>query len=195
MCIRDRPIGDRCSGRLADNPLHLQPGQLSRALGRFSSGIVKIGGHADYRFRHLLAQKAFRILLQGTQDKEMCIRDRERTLGRQFHPWEGGEGKIPKQYVTALLQLAKEHNARGEYARAEELLRQAAGSYPWNLGEGKLYGAQENHIYYYLGCTLEAQGRAEEAAECFAKASTGISEPVGALSLIHISSNSARVKS
>lgn len=52
----------------------------------------------------------------------------ERTLGRQFHPWEGGEGKIPKQYVTALLQLAKEHNARGEYARAEELLRQAAGS-------------------------------------------------------------------
>lgn len=105
----------------------------------------------------------------------------ERTLGRQFHPWEGGEGKIPKQYVTALLQLAKEHNARGEYARAEELLRQAAGSYPWNLGEGKLYGAQENHIYYYLGCTLEAQGRAEEAAECFAMASTGISEPVGAM--------------
>lgn len=105
----------------------------------------------------------------------------ERTLGRQFHPWEGGEGKIPKQYVTALLQLAKEHNARGEYAQAEELLRQAAGSYPWNLGEGKLYGAQENHIYYYLGCTLEAQGRAEEAAECFAKASTGISEPVGAM--------------
>ena len=50
--------------------------------------------------------------------------------GQQFHPWEGGEGKIPKQYVTALLQLAKEHNARGEYARAEELLRQAAGSYP-----------------------------------------------------------------
>ena len=61
----------------------------------------------------------------------------ERTLGRQFHPWEGGEGK--------------------------------------------LYGAQENHIYYYLGCTLEAQGRAEEAAECFAMASTGISEPVGAM--------------
>lgn len=105
----------------------------------------------------------------------------ERTLGRQFHPWEGGEGKIPKQYVTALLQQARKHYAQGSYEEAEKLLRQAAGSYPWNLGEGKLYGAQENHIYYYLGCTLEAQGRRKEAEECFAKASTGISEPVGAM--------------
>ena len=31
--------------------------------------------------------------------------------------------------------------------------------YPPNLGEGKLYGAQENNIFYYLGCAYQALGR------------------------------------
>ena len=101
--------------------------------------------------------------------------------GRNFHPWEGGEGKIPKQYVTALIQLAKEGMKKGDLEEAEKLLLAAAGPYPWNLGEGKLQGAQENHIYYYLGLVYERMGEQQKAKDCYEKASTGISEPVGAM--------------
>lgn len=100
---------------------------------------------------------------------------------RNFHPWEGGEGKIPKQYVTALIQLAKEGIKKGDLEEAEKLLLAAAGPYPWNLGEGKLQGAQENHIYYYLGLVYERMGEQQKAKDCYEKASTGISEPVGAM--------------
>lgn len=105
----------------------------------------------------------------------------EMTEGRQFHPWEGGEGKIPKQYINALVELAKQAIAASDYEKAIDLLTRAAGSYPWNLGEGKLLGAQENHIYYYLGIAYEKSGCTEKAQECYEKASTGISEPVGAM--------------
>lgn len=103
------------------------------------------------------------------------------TLARKFHPWEGGEGKIPKQYIFSLVQLAREALQKDDPQTAEQLLVRAAGSYPYNLGEGKLYGAQENQIYYYLGIAKERLGKKEEADACFEKASTGISEPVGAM--------------
>lgn len=100
---------------------------------------------------------------------------------RQFHPWEGGEGKIPKQYLTSLIQLAKEALLKKEAEQAAALLEKASGLYPHNLGEGKLYGAQENDIYYYLGIAYERLGKPEKATACFEKASVGISEPAGAM--------------
>ena len=69
----------------------------------------------------------------------------ERIMGHNFHPWEGGEGKIPAQYRTALMKKA---NAEPE--RAVEYL-EAALVYPHNLGEGKLVGNLDNDIYYILG--------------------------------------------
>jgi tetratricopeptide (TPR) repeat protein len=103
----------------------------------------------------------------------------EMIMKRQFHPWEGGEGKISTQYITALVALAKEHIKKDNYEEAVKLLKQAAGSYPINLGEGKLYGAQENHIYYYLGCAYEGLKLADKAEESYLHASSGLSEPVG----------------
>lgn len=99
-------------------------------------------------------------------------------MGRRFHPWEGGEGKATGQYVTALLEMAKEQMGAGNWKESEELLRKAL-LYPENLGEGKLEGTKDNHIYYYLGLVLDAQGRKEEAKECWEKASLGEQEPAG----------------
>ena len=60
-----------------------------------------------------------------------------------------------------------------------DVYKRQAGSYPYNLGEGKLAGAQENNIYYYLGCAYEGADQPDKAAACFQKASVGISEPAG----------------
>ena len=106
-------------------------------------------------------------------------------MGRRFHPWEGGEGKVTTQYTIALLEMAKECLKKGkedpkEYEKAEELLRRAL-VYPENLGEGKLEGTKDNHLYYHLGLALEAQGKNDEARKCFEKATIGTDEPAGAM--------------
>lgn len=102
----------------------------------------------------------------------------ELIMGRKFHAWEGGEGKITTQYTMALLGLAKEALAKKEPQEAETLLRKAL-VYPENLGEGKLEGTKDNHLYYHLGLALEMQGKMEEARDCFEKASVGTDEPAG----------------
>lgn len=72
----------------------------------------------------------------------------------KFHPWEGGEGKIPAQYKRALMGLAYECINKKDYDTANEYLQQSL-VYPENLGEGKLYGTLDNDIYYMLGMTYE----------------------------------------
>lgn len=101
-------------------------------------------------------------------------------MGHKFHPWEGGEGKVTAQYTLALLEMAKKAQKEGHFRESEELLKKAL-VYPDNLGEGKLEGTKDNHIYYYLGLAIEAQGRKEEAKECFQKAAVGTDEPAGAM--------------
>jgi tetratricopeptide (TPR) repeat protein len=100
--------------------------------------------------------------------------------GRQFHPWEGGEGKVTGQYVTSLVEIARRLIREGDYAGAIERLEQAQ-TYPPNLGEGKLYGAQENNIFYYLGRAYEGQGASDRANDCFERSATGLSEPASAM--------------
>ncbi|MFK7800238.1 MAG: DUF5107 domain-containing protein [Anaerolineae bacterium] len=99
---------------------------------------------------------------------------------RQFHPWEGGEGKVTGQYVVSLVELARNDIAEGDYSDAITKLTQAQ-RYPHNLGEGKLYGAQENNIFYYLGVAHAQAGNQTEAQRCFEQAATGLSEPSSAV--------------
>lgn len=100
--------------------------------------------------------------------------------GHIFHPWEGGEGKVPMQYQTARVELAKEAIARKDYPAAVSLLEQCL-EYPHHLGEGKLYGAQENDFYYLLGICHKAMGDNEKAEECFRQATLGPTEPAAAM--------------
>ena len=104
----------------------------------------------------------------------------QQLMQRNFHPWEGGEGKVTGQYVTSLVESARALIAAEEARSAVDLLMQAQ-VYPHNLGEGKLYGAQENNIFYYLGCAYECLGDLEEALQWFERASTGLSEPTSAV--------------
>ena len=101
-------------------------------------------------------------------------------MGHHFHPWEGGEGKITTQYTLALLEMARKALKEEQFEKAEELLRKAL-IYPENLGEGKLEGTKDNHVYYHLGLALEGQGKTEEAKEYFERATIGTDEPAGAM--------------
>ncbi|SFE43518.1 Tfp pilus assembly protein PilF [Chitinophaga sp. CF118] len=99
---------------------------------------------------------------------------------RKFHPWEGGEGKVVGQYILCHIELARRAIQEKAFTYALELLT-ALSEYPDNLGEGKLYGAQENDVHYLLGCVYEGLGKPEKAGELFIAATRGISEPVQAI--------------
>jgi tetratricopeptide (TPR) repeat protein len=101
---------------------------------------------------------------------------KELIAGRIFHPWEGGEGKVTGQYILCLMELAKAAIGEKRYSEALDLL-QATDAYPHNLGEGKLYGAQENDIHYYKGIASEGLGDQESARHHFEMASQGLDEP------------------
>lgn len=104
----------------------------------------------------------------------------ELLIGRTFHPWEGGEGKVTGQYLASLVELARQHIRDSRYDAAIALLEQAQ-IYPPNLGEGKLYGAQENTIFYELGRAYAGQHADEQASAAFVRASTGLSDPTSAI--------------
>lgn len=105
---------------------------------------------------------------------------RKSISARKFHPWEGGEGKVVGQFLLCHIELAKKAILDKRYKDALDLLNQLS-SYPDNLGEGKLYGAQENDIQYLSGCAYEGLQLQEEANKKFMEATRGISEPAQAI--------------
>ena len=63
---------------------------------------------------------------------------------------------------------------------AVELL-QKARKYPENLGEGKLYGAKENELFYWLGEAYHGFGDTENAAAAWKEATVGLNEVSAAM--------------
>ena len=104
----------------------------------------------------------------------------EKLDAHQFHPWEGGEGKVSSQYQIARVELAKQAIAAKDYEKAVQLLNECL-VYPPHLGEGKLYGAQENDFYYLLGVAYDALGQTEKAVACWQEATKGPQEPAAAM--------------
>ncbi len=106
----------------------------------------------------------------------------------KFHPWEGGEGKVPAQYQICRVEQAKRLLAgcadktacTEELDKAIALLAQCL-EYPHHLGEGKLYGAQENDFYYLMALAYERKGDKEHMHECLLKATKGPTEPAVAM--------------
>ncbi len=103
----------------------------------------------------------------------------EKLEHRKFHPWEGGEGKVPMQWRIALTQLARQRLCARQPEAALDYLMRAAGSYPHSFGEGKLTGAQENDIDYLMGNAYAMLGQETQARACYEKAAKGLSEPAG----------------
>lgn len=105
--------------------------------------------------------------LTGAYERAICLIDEH-----VFHPWEGGEGKVPAQYQYARVRLAQQHLQEQRYEEALVLINECF-FYPHHLGEGKLYGARENDFFYYKGVILEAMGQTDLAKACFEQAAAG----------------------
>jgi tetratricopeptide (TPR) repeat protein len=83
-------------------------------------------------------------------------------LGRQFQPWEGGEGLALEQYVETRLALGRAAlrgrnaaDARDEFA--------AALTPPTSLGEARHLLANQSDVHYWLGVASAALGDAAAA--------------------------------
>ena len=110
----------------------------------------------------LVLEKATLLNMLGRYEEAKEIID-----NRIFHPWEGGEGKVSGQYQMCRLEIAKQLLQKNpKDARAKRLLEECL-VFPHHLGEGKLYGAQDNDFLYFLG-------RYEEGT-------TGPTEPAAAM--------------
>ena len=108
------------------------------------------------------------------------LRAKEMIDNRIFHPWEGGEGKVPAQYQYCRMGLANEAFEKGDYDEVISLMNECL-SYPENLGEGKLYGAQENDFLYMIAIAYLKKGDSENAAKYFRMATEGSTDPAPAL--------------
>lgn len=139
--------------------------------------LALLESHADLTARRddLLLEKATLLNRTGRYEEAMRLID-----SHVFHPWEGGEGKVPEQYQICRVEIAKRALAGGDNEKAAELLRQCL-EYPHNLGEGKLHGAQENDFLYLLGCAMSAMGNGQAAREYWEQATNGPQEPAAAM--------------
>ena len=87
---------------------------------------------------------------------------------------------MPAQYQFTRVEMAREAIAGGRPADAVGLLKECL-EYPHHLGEGKLYGAQENDFHYWLGVACKALGDEAASLQWFAKAAEGNLEPAAAM--------------
>ena len=133
-------------------------------------------------FPQLIAQRDDLVLEEITLLNQLGRFEeaKQKLDAHQFHPWEGGEGKVPAQYQIARVELAKQALKDGRNEEAIALLKECL-EYPFHLGEGKLYGAQENDFYYFLGLAYERLGNADEARACWEEATKGPQEPAAAM--------------
>ena len=104
----------------------------------------------------------------------------ELIMKRNFHPWEGGEGKVSGQYVASLTAMARAEIKGGNPEKAADLLVRSM-KYPANLGEGKLHGALENEQYFWLGVAYDQSGDQGKARKCWETASKGLDVPSAAM--------------
>ncbi|EDY81449.1 tetratricopeptide repeat domain protein [Verrucomicrobiia bacterium DG1235] len=85
---------------------------------------------------------------------------------RRFHPWEGGEGRVLRQFTAAKIGLGKASLKDGDFERALSYFEEAFDT-PENLGEAYHFLQAKADVNFWIGKTLKALGREEAAAYRF----------------------------
>lgn len=90
---------------------------------------------------------------------------------RSFHPWEGGEGKVLRQYTTARLLLGQDCLERGASTEAVEHFELAMNT-PDALGEKYHLLQAKADVSYWQGKGYRAAGDEEKAQASFQSAAS-----------------------
>lgn len=173
-----------------DARIFMELDQLYKRMGRpHAYRLAKLQDHPELIAKRddLLLEEITLLNQTGMYEEAMKKLD-----AHLFHPWEGGEGKVSGQYQLARLELAKrtlkdaaekQHAGKDATELADRAIRllEECLIYPHHLGEGKLYGAQENDFHYFLGCAYEMKGCMDKAHEWWEKATEGPQEPAAAM--------------
>jgi hypothetical protein len=95
--------------------------------------------------------------------------------GRRFHPWEGGEGAVLRQYAAACLRLGQRELEAGSH---EEALRRftMALQPPESLGEAPHLLQARADVHYWLGRAHRAAGREDEARRFFEMSASEVAD-------------------
>jgi tetratricopeptide (TPR) repeat protein len=85
---------------------------------------------------------------------------------RRFHPWEGGEGAVLRQFTTARLLLGRKALEGGDAAAALDHFTGAMET-PGSLGEAYHLLQAKADVNYWIGRALKQLGRLAEAEDHF----------------------------
>jgi tetratricopeptide (TPR) repeat protein len=99
--------------------------------------------------------------LSGYPEKALEI-----LTSRRFHPWEGGEGSVLRQFTNAHLLLGRRALAAGGPATALAHFSGAMET-PASLGEAYHLLQAKADVNYWIGMALKLLGRVEEAEAHF----------------------------
>jgi len=168
---------DREAARAAyERALKLNQGD-SRLVAEFVQLLGKLGDSAEDRLNFLESHRALAVerddaavelaaLYNATDQPGKAL---ELLSSRRFHPWEGGEGKVLRQYTAARLQLGQKALEKGEASTALEHFKSALDT-PDHLGE-KYHPLQAKaDVLYWQGKAWRALGQEAEAIAAFTAA-------------------------
>jgi hypothetical protein len=161
--------------RPGDARLLMELDQLDRKLGAApSTRITRIETFAPLVQKRddLAVEYAGLLNLTGRSDDALRF-----LLSRRFHVWEGGEGKVIRQYVRALIGESYRALAASNPREAFDLLLRGT-DLPESLGEARLPGAKESQLQYALGVAAQTVDNTE-AKKWFTLAAAGNDQPAG----------------
>ena len=128
-----------------------------------ASRLEFLEGHMERVLQRDDCTVALAALYNLTDKAEKAL---EIILSRRFHPWEGGEGAVLRQFTTAHLQLGRKALDAGD---AETALHHFNGAMntPDSLGEKYHLLQAKADVNYWTGRALKALGRDGEARRHF----------------------------
>ena len=159
--------------RCYEKALALQPGdaklvherdQLARRMGAgVAERLTFLEAHRDVIEDRddLTCDYAELLVMDGRASEALQV-----LQGRQFQPWEGGEGRVLSLWEFTNLTLGRQAMAAGDQATAVAYARQAIDT-PQSLGEARHMLANCADLYLFLGDALDASGDHAGAASAW----------------------------
>jgi tetratricopeptide (TPR) repeat protein len=151
----------------------------SRLVAEYVQLCSKLGDPAEVRLAFLESHRE-RVLDRDDASVELAglyneTDQPEKALkllsSRRFHPWEGGEGKVLRQYTSARLKLGENSLKDGNATKALEHFRFAYET-PDDLGEKYHLLQAKADVRYWQGKALRALGKESEAIAAFEDAAS-----------------------